>query len=146
MKFEYKRYRINDGPDLTRPIIRVLINNPRDPNSTAIAYEALVDSGADFCVFPAEIAELLQIDLTAGEQRQAGGVVAGERRPVYFHPINVEVGPYGHHLRLPIWAGFMPDLADNGHGILGRHGFFSGVSFIKFRDHDNELEIGKKRP
>ena len=39
----------------------------------------------------------------------------------------------------------MPDLADNGHGILGRHGFFNGLSFIKFRDFDNELEIGKKR-
>jgi hypothetical protein len=84
MKFEYKRYRTNDGSDLTRPIIRVLINNPRDPRSISIAYEALVDSGADFCVFPAEIAELLQIDLTAGEERHAGGVVASERRPVYF--------------------------------------------------------------
>ena len=77
--------------------------------------------------------------------RTAGGVVAGERRPVYFHPIEIEVGPYGQHVWLPIWAGFMPDLADNGHGILGRHGFFSGLSFIKFRDYDNELEIGKKR-
>ena len=145
MKFEYKRYRTNDGPDLTRPIIRVLIRNPRDPSSSSIAYEALVDSGADFCVFPAEIAELLQIDLTAGEERHAGGVVAGERRPVYFHPIEIQVGLRGDQVRRPIWAGFMPDLAENGHGILGRHGFFSGFSFVKFRDYENELQIGARR-
>lgn len=51
MKFKYPRYRRNDGPDITRPIIPVLIHNPRDPLSSAIAHEALVDSGADFCVF-----------------------------------------------------------------------------------------------
>ncbi len=145
MKFEYARYRRSEGPDITRPIIRVLIRNPRDPQSTSIAHEALVDSGADFCVFSGEIAELLGIDMAAGEQRLVNGVVAGESRPVYFHPVEITVGPYGHSLRLPIWAGFMPDLADNGHGILGRHGFFGGLSFVKFRDHDDELELGKLR-
>lgn len=144
MKFEYARYRRSDGPDITRPIIPVLIRNPRDPLSSAIAHEALVDSGADFCVFSAEIAELLAIDITAGELQMIGGVVAGERRPVYFHPIEVQLG-YGHGLRLPIWAGFMADLADNGHGILGRHGFFSGVTFVKFRDWHHQLELGTRR-
>jgi len=145
MKFEYARYRTSDGPDITRPIIRVLMHNPRDVHATSIACEALVDSGADFCVFSGEIADLLGIDITAGQQQLVSGVVAGESRPVYFHAIEIIVGPYGHALRLPIWAGFMPDLANNGHGLLGRHGFFSGLTFVKFRDHDAELELGKRQ-
>jgi hypothetical protein len=144
MKFEYARYRRAQGPDIRRPIIPVLLRNPKSPRSLAIAHEALVDSGADFCVFSAELAELLDIDLAAGQEQFVGGVIAGERRPVYFDPIDIEIG-YGHGLRLPIWAGFMPDLADAGHGILGRHGFFSGLTFVKFRDWQDELEIGKAR-
>jgi hypothetical protein len=94
MKFEYARYRRSEGPDLTRPIIPVLIRNPLSPSATTIAYEALVDSGADFCVFPGEIADLLGIgDITAGEKQLVSGVVAGESRPVYFHLIEICVGP-----------------------------------------------------
>jgi len=73
MKFEYKRFRVADSPDFTRPIIPILIRNPRDPSSAAIGYEALVDSGADYCVFPAEVAELLDIDIMAGELQRGGG-------------------------------------------------------------------------
>lgn len=131
MRFDYKRFRVAGAVDYTRPIIPVLLRNPRNRSSPAIGYEALVDSGADYCIFSSEIAELLGIDTVAGERHVASGVVAGENRPVYFHAIEIEVGPIGHGQRLPIWAGFMPDLAGNGHGILGRHGFFSGLSFVK---------------
>jgi hypothetical protein len=44
-----------------------------------------------------------------------------------------------------IRAAFMSDLTDSGHGILGRNGFFSDLSFVKFREWRQELEIGKKR-
>jgi hypothetical protein len=53
MEFEYKRYLFPDGETIARPVIPILLRNPR--TNQAIEYEALVDSGADRCVFPAEI-------------------------------------------------------------------------------------------
>ena len=89
---------------------------------------------------------MLEIDIERGELHLMSGAVAGESRPVYFHQIEIAVGPYGSGIRLPIWAGFMPGLASTGYGLLGRHDFFSGLTFVKFRDHLSELEIGMRRP
>ena len=141
MRFDYKRYRQERVADIDRPVIEV--RNLRDPLTPAIAYEALVDSGSDRCIFPSEIADLLGIDLTTTNNvRFVGGVVAGERRPVYFHPVEIEEGPLGGPAFMTT-VGFMPDFSNSGHGLLGRKGFFDQFSFIKFRDFDNTLDIGK---
>ncbi len=97
MRFEYKRYDLERGPSIERPIIPIVLRNVRDLGTPAIAYEALVDSGSDRNIFPAEIADLLGIDLTNDPTaiRYVGGVVADVRRPVYFHPIEIEVGGLG---------------------------------------------------
>jgi hypothetical protein len=145
MRFRYERYQGPHGLDVERPVIPITLYNPKSATAPSVGYHGLVDSGADFCVFSGEIADMLEIDITTGEQQLATGVVAGENRPVYFHSIEIAIGPYGNGLRLPIWAGFMPDLAHTNHGLLGRHGFFSGITFVKFRDHLSELEIGKRR-
>ena len=42
-------------------------------------------------------------------------------------------------------AGFMPDFSKSGYGLLGRTGFFNTFTFVKFKDADDVLEIGKKR-
>lgn len=144
MRFDYVPYPGPDG-DIMRPVIPITLFNPSSPHSPSVGYHGLVDSGADYCVFSREIADMLEIDITTGEEHLLGGVVAGERRPVYFHAIEIAIGSYGSGLRLPIWAGFMPDLATTGYGLLGRQGFFGGLTFIKFRDHLSELEIGKRR-
>ena len=145
MRFEYKRYRQAHAADRERPVIEIGLRNLRNPLSSAIAYEALVDSGSDRNIFPAEIADLLGIDLTSTEHVQyVGGVVAGERRPVYFHPIEIEVGRLGGPSYMTS-AGFMPDFAKGGHGLLGRIGFFDEFTFVKFKEVENVLEIGRRR-
>jgi len=144
MKFDYARYR-GHGPSIERPIIPLIISNPHAELAEpirAVACEALVDSGSDFCIFPSELGELIGIDVTAGQQKLIGGVVAGESRPVYFHVVELSIEEGS---RFEAWVGFMPDLSRNGHGILGRHSFFNEFSFVTFRDHKHELEIGKSR-
>jgi hypothetical protein len=65
----------------------------------------------------------LGIELSAAETvRYVGGVVAGERRPVYFHPVGIEVGGPGGPAFWTV-AGFMPQFSKAGHGLLGRKGF-----------------------
>ena len=107
MQFRYERYDGPDGLAVERPVIPITLYTPRASLAPSVGYHALVDSGADHCVFSAEIADMLEIDITTGEQHAMSGAVAGESRPVYFRPIEITVGPFGSRLRLPVWAGFM---------------------------------------
>ena len=75
-----------DGEAIGRPVIPIFIRNP--PNNETIEYEALVASGADRCVFASEIGEMIGIDIPAGDQQYVSGVIEGERRPMYFHPVH----------------------------------------------------------
>jgi hypothetical protein len=145
MRFEYKHYRKEHSAGIARPVIEIILRNLRDPLSTPIAYEALVDSGSDRNIFPSAIAELLGIDLAATKHvHYVGGVVAGERRPVYFHPIEIEVGGLGGPAFMTS-AGFMPEFSKGGYGLLGRNGFFNEFTFVKFKDAEHVLEIGRRR-
>ena len=59
MRFKYKQILRN----VIRPIIPVTLKY----KGKTISYEALIDSGADTCVFPAEIGELVGIDIKTGK-------------------------------------------------------------------------------
>ena len=146
MRFEYKRYDLERGrgAPIERPVIPIVLRNVRDLGTPAIAYEALVDSGSDRNIFPAEIADLLGIDLTNDPTAVVGGVVADVRRPVYFHPIEIEVGGLGGPAFMTT-AGFMSEFYKGGYGLLGRKGFFDEFNFVKFKDGEHVLEIGKRR-
>ena len=133
MKFIYKKLTMG----LDRPIIRIELKNPRSQQQ--ISFLALVDSGADICLIPGDLATLIGIDVAAGERRDVGGVVAGERRPYYLHDIDLGVG--GGFATTSV--GFMPDLAPNGHGLLGQSGFFSRFSFVKFEHANGTVEVGR---
>ena len=55
MQFLYKKFKLADGTELFKPIIPIGLLF----NGKLIRYEALIDSGADFNIFNAEIGELL---------------------------------------------------------------------------------------
>lgn len=145
MEFEYKRYTLADGKTISRSVIPIpiLIRNAR--NNEAIAYEALIDSGADRCVFPSEIGELIGIDIEAGEQHFVTEVVQGAHRVIYMHRVEITPGGYWASRNLHLMAGFMPDLVESGHGLLGQNGFFNNISFVKFRGLKGIVEIGARR-
>lgn len=132
MKFNYKR--LSDG--IQRPIIPVTVRNPRTKQS--IRYFGLVDSGADSCIFAGEIAELIGLDIATGRRLSVSGVVEGEQRPFYLHQVEVEIGGWTKLTTV----GFMPDLSNNGHGLLGQSGFFDRFSFVKFEYLKGTVEVG----
>jgi hypothetical protein len=145
MRFEYKRYGQDRAADIERPVIEIVLRNLRDPLSTAIAYEALVDSGSDRNIFPAEIADLLGIDLTATDTvRYVGGVVAGERRPVYFHPVEIEVGGLGGPAFMAS-AGFMPEFSKAAMDYWAAMASSTCSPSSSSRMPSTVLEIGKRR-
>ncbi|NJO35157.1 MAG: hypothetical protein HC869_20670 [Rhodospirillales bacterium] len=144
MQFSYKRY-LGPRGDIERPVIPITLRNLHQPLAPAIGYHGLVDSGSDRCIFSSQVAELLDIDLTATDAVvHVAGVVAGERRPIYLHPIGIEVGDAGGPV-VETLVGFMPDFSQSGQALLGRRGFFDQFSFVKFKDVDGLLEIGALR-
>jgi hypothetical protein len=132
MKFVYKRF----ASGIERPIIPIAVRNP--VTGQAVRYLALVDSGADQCIFAGEIGELIGLDVTGGTEHAVSGVVSGQTRPYFVHDVEIEVGGW----RRPAPVGFMPDLAPNGHGLLGQSGFFDLFSFVKFERPMATIELG----
>jgi len=116
-----------------RPIVRIAVAR----NGRQVPYFALIDSGADMNLMHAELAPLLGIDLEAGERRDIGGIVDGERRPFYLHRVTLHIGDQAHP---NVEVGFMPSLSKTGHGLLGQYGFFD-LYRVAFDLPQGEIEL-----
>lgn len=79
------------GNNLLRPFLDVRYTNPH----TGVSYQtsALIDTGADSCVLPAEMAGLLGHDLFSGEPTQFKGI-SGEVQTYYRHTMNINIDGY----------------------------------------------------
>jgi hypothetical protein len=131
MKFKYKNY----GQGILRPVIPIEISYKH----LAVPYEALVDSGADFCIFSAQIGEILEIDIEKGEKFDVRGIT-GKSEPYYVHPVTINVGGWDHKIK----AGFMPNIGQFSYGVVGQNGFFD-IFTVKFDLAKEEIELRKAR-
>ncbi|MDD5356587.1 MAG: hypothetical protein PHS53_00350 [Candidatus Pacebacteria bacterium] len=130
MKFSYKKLATGH----VRPIIQVEVSHN---GGQAINYFALIDSGADICIFHAEIAELIGIeDITTGRKGTVGGITQGEQQDYWIHPVSINVGGWKYDLEVA----FMPTLSRLGYGVFGQKGFFDSFA-IKFRKVKGEIEL-----
>jgi hypothetical protein len=129
MKFNYKRY---DSTTL-RPVVPVKLKN----GDASISYEVLVDSGADLCIFDAEIGEALGINVKSGSPKEVFGV-GGKASVFFIHKVEIEVGGWTYKID----AGFMPDVAGRvmPYGIVGQKGFFENF-VVKFDLLKEEVEL-----
>jgi hypothetical protein len=129
MKFSYKRY----GAKTQRPVIPIKLKN----GSASIGYEVLVDSGADLCIFDAEIGEAIGIDIAKGRKEEVFGV-GGKASFYYLHKVEIEVGGWTYKID----AGFMPNVAGRimPYRLVGQNGFFENF-IVKFDLLKGEVEI-----
>lgn len=127
MKFEYKKY----GPGILRPVIPIEIIY----QGRSVQYEVLVDSGADLCIFDAQIGEILGVDLASGDKKEVAGIT-GVKEFYYLHAITVKVGGWPYK----IIAGFLPNIARLGYGVVGQKGFFDNF-VVKFDLRKEEIEL-----
>ncbi len=111
MKFRYKKI----GSHFLRPVIPIEILY----GSQAVRYEVLVDSGADCNILPAEIGELLGVDIERGKLDTVGGITGGGM-PYFIHKVSIRVGGWAY--TVPV--GFMPNMPTLGYGVVGQRGFF----------------------
>jgi hypothetical protein len=130
MKFSYKKY----GSGVLRPVIPIELIYENFP----IRHEVLVDSGADFCIFNAEIGELLGIKITSGIKQSVSGIT-GVSEPYYVHRVTMKVGGWP----FTIDAGFLPNISPMGYGVVGQRGFFD-LFIVKFDLAKEEIELKKR--
>jgi len=132
MKYDYLEYPMDQPafPDLKkiyRPIIRISIKYQSELD--LLAY---LDSGSDFCLFPAEVGELIGIDSKSGIASSVTGV-GGQECPVYYHSVEIAIG--GHKKKIK--AGFGEFITIP---LLGQIGFFDNFK-VKFDFAKKRLEI-----
>ncbi|MGA8736812.1 MAG: aspartyl protease family protein [Terriglobales bacterium] len=85
--------------------------------------ESIIDSGANDCIFHAQIAERVGFDVKKGKVSQTYGV-DGKSSVIYFHSINL-FAPGGV---ISITAAFSYELPIA--GILGMRGFFDHFKIV----------------
>lgn len=140
MKFRYHRLllpRRNGffGSSILKPIIPITISL----RGRELRYAALIDSGADFCIFDAEVGEFLGLDIIAGEPEEFGGIQEKGGAVAYLHNITITVG--GRDYKTTV--GFSYDIAKRGFGILGQKGFFD-IFVVKFDLIKEEIELKRR--
>ena len=84
-------------------------------------FEAIVDTGSDYCLFEARIGETIGMKIKSGPEGNLGGVIAGPIGKVYYHNVKLLVGAD----MVDIKAGFSWDITVN---LLGQVGFFDNFS------------------
>lgn len=128
MKYKYltSLNRNPNGPHFKRPMVDVEIFGL----NTSIKTIALLDSGADYCLFNLEFAKAIGIDMDKCQKGQTMGVEGGSK-DVYLTNIEIKIE---HLEKIKIPVGFIDSHSVT--GLLGQIGFFD-KNRIKFeRDHD----------
>lgn len=82
---------------------------------------ALVDSGADDCLFPISFATHLGLKVPGRRRYAFGGAGGGDIQTAYFFDLQMTIGNVARY-RIPV--GFTTALEAHNVGVLGQNGFF----------------------
>jgi hypothetical protein len=104
-----------EGHSVSRTLITVSLNNGELSTGQFLA---LVDTGADYCVFPADFAEPLGLNYEVLPSASVSGV--GEDQQVRFSSVRLELQGFGEW---KIYAGFSKLWNGRNLGMLGHLGF-----------------------
>ncbi|KKT79272.1 MAG: hypothetical protein UW76_C0030G0008 [Parcubacteria group bacterium GW2011_GWF2_44_8b] len=128
MKYRYLTS-INSNPNkphFRRPVVDVELYGPQKVTKTI----ALVDSGADYCLFNIEFAKEIGVEIGKCEKSRTIGVEGGSKE-IFITEIELQVKNLN---KVKILVGFIDSRSVT--GLIGQIGFFDKHR-IKFeRDHD----------
>lgn len=119
-----------------RPVINIRLIF----NGKAVKYPVLIDSGADFCIFHAEVAEdILGLPVKTGKKVIFYGT-GGISQTAYFHTILIELGGY----EMDLYCGFSYKMKKLPYGLLGQTGFFDKFK-VELDYQSKHIELKPKR-
>jgi hypothetical protein len=105
----------------------------------SVKYPVLIDSGADFCIFHAELAEgILGIPVKKGKKLVFFGT-GGVPQEAYFLNVLIDLGGY----EIELYCGFSYDMDKLPYGILGQDGFFD-LFKVEFDYKGRRIELKPK--
>jgi hypothetical protein len=140
MRFPFKKYRASNPLSSINlsPELMVELSNLKFPNK-GVKAEALLDSGADFCLVNSRYSEILLVeDYKTGIQTKTRGVEGtSEGIDVYFHDVNFEI-PNLPNSKFTIPFGFINSRSVN--ILLGRYILFDNFK-ITFEQKNNFFDI-----
>ncbi|MBU3964595.1 retroviral-like aspartic protease family protein [Patescibacteria group bacterium] len=133
MKFSYFKIPGNGptGKWISRPIIPIMLIGPKK----SVMVDALIDSGADKCLFHSDIGREIGLDIEKGREEFFGGIEGGKIK-TFIHKIQLRI--IGTEKEIEIPAGFAD--VSGVFAILGQEGFFDAYK-IKFEKDHNSIEI-----
>lgn len=108
-------------------------------NHQSTRYRVLIDSGADFCIFHSDVAEVLKIPVVKGKKMTFYGT-GGTPQKAYFHDVQIEIAGWP----MKLYCGFSYDMQSLPYGILGQTGFFDRFK-IEFDYQGKRIELKPKR-
>jgi len=117
-----------------RPIIPIGLEGTK-----AFGYEVLVDSGADICIFHADIGRAIGLVIEKGQRFELGGVT-GTERVGYLQKVTLKVGNIAYQTKV----GFTDSMRDGAYGMVGQKGFFDRFA-IKFDYAERKIVLHKKK-
>jgi hypothetical protein len=132
-----------DRSSISRPLVGLLL----EKNGRQAVVFALIDSGADSCVFPASVADSLGIAIP-NDRAAAFSGSKNEVQIAYYEQIQATIldmdspGSETNQetITFPLDAGFCDTLEHVGMGLLGQEGFFSLFS-VHFHASQQFFEI-----
>ena len=125
-------YRFIDDTKFIRPYIPVSL---RSKNGSVPSLLALVDSGADFCMFDGDLSQVLHVDVSSLQQMRLSGINGS----AVGYVAHLEIGVNNHFIPAPIVFSF--DFSPVGFGgIIGQVGFFDAFK-VQFDRAGRELEL-----
>lgn len=131
MKFPYRKINLkhpfSSKDFILRPIIPVSIQY----NNRNVRYEALIDSGADFNIFPLEIANKLGIKFKKASTIDFAGI-GGNMIQGFISDVLIELGNTAFATKAVF--------AEVGNGVLGEYGLFD-LCKLKFDLKSKIIEI-----
>lgn len=137
MKFRYTE--IPNHQDPARPFHRpyVIVRLSHETKHKDVI--ALVDSGADLCLFHSDIGKLIGVDVESGSELAFQGV-SGSKAAAYLHRVSLTVRGMSS---ISLEVGFTDSMAV-GTGLLGQQGFFEHFH-INFQLADKHFEVANER-
>jgi hypothetical protein len=133
-RFPYTRYLVTPPKTASRYVYRPVIPVTLKHGRLEVAFDALVDSGADECTFPGWVAKALGVDVYAGKEKIFSGI--GGSVLSYSHRMMLRVN--GTALRTEVF--FSHEWDDMPFGLLGQAGFFAHFD-VKFCYGHKYLEL-----
>ena len=90
IEFPYREEESDVFEKVKRPRVKIKIFS-KLTNEWEIIDEVLADTGADFCVLPRFVGNILVEDITQGKYVEIKGVVPGVRLIAYLHELRVKI-------------------------------------------------------